>query len=174
MRTSVTAVLLAAALLLLAACGQQDDLDGQATEADADTAFEDDVAADPDGTADGEPLGEPAACGMPEFMPTQLPWEGDPSQPDEIQARNDVTALVWYRPDGEGSLQVLKGQPRPASAEPDETTTVRGHEAILWWTGEPGGLLQAHWAEGENPCEQYMVVLGPAADTGELTDLLPD
>jgi hypothetical protein len=166
---------LVAAVALLAACGQ--DLDDEPFD---EPAAEPDAAA-PDESgpeADGDPAAAPDAvgeCGMPEFTLADLPWEGDPGEPDEIQAREQVTALVWYRPEGEGSLQLLRGQGQPSRVEPHDTVTVRGHEATLWWTGEPGtGPLYAHWVQSDDPCDQYMVVLAPASDVAELVALLPE
>jgi hypothetical protein len=127
------------------------------------------------GSGRRRPAGRRRQEALPDFDLTGLPWDGDPADPDTVQAREQVTALVWYSPERDRSLQLLRGQGQPSRVEASETTAVRGHEATLWWAGQPGaGPLSAHWAESDNPCDQYMVVLAPASDVAELTALLPD
>jgi hypothetical protein len=174
MHTPFTALALLAAVLILAGCGQTPDPDDAGDADDPAAEVDTDQPADPAEEPDEDQAAAAGPCGMPDFSPDRLPWDDEPGNPDRVEARNDVTALVWFAPD-EGSLQILKGQPRPTQIEVSQTVDVRGNEAVLWWTGEPGGgLLSAHWTEDDDPCEQYMVVLGPAQDESQMLDVIPD
>lgn len=56
--------------------------------------------------------------------------------------------------------------------EPDGT--VRGHPAVLTATGDPGvGGASVRWAEGEQRCDHYLLILQPWQTEAEMWAIVP-